>query len=310
MDRPQTGHLVQQAVCRQRKQSTDKALRTLARRSTEAGCCEGPQSVRSSWERFHHRHPLQAETSSMRSLPWLQDSTETTTSRPSLKRKRGAAPSTEPADEDLPAKSVEPFDPSEPALSDSDDTTILTYSADNAFDAMIQGYDHDDAYIMVEHDLIEAAKQVTRHIHLEAYQKQATVPVVGQIVRPTTGKPSPRPVVEGESSIEEMESVPDDVSPLGQLLRQRPKLAPVAATPIKRDGARCVRDMDVKTIDLTLDGSQRGEKKETNGPLQTTKNGMRKENRNIDNDVTDDDDEDLDKRPTKVQGITISLLID
>jgi hypothetical protein len=307
MDRPQTGHLVQQAVCRQRKQSTDKALRTLARRSTEAGYCEGPQSVRSLY--FTPDIRFRAETSSMRSLPWLQDSTETTTSRPSLKRKRGAAPSTEPADEDLPAKSVEPFDPSEPALSDSDDTTILTYNADSAFDAMIQGYDHDDAYIMVEHDLIEAAKQVTRHIHLEAYQKQATVPVVGQILRPTTGKPSHRPVVEGESGIEEMESVPDDVSPLGQLLRQRPKTAPVAATPIKRDGARCVRDTDVKTIDLNLDGSQRGEK-EMNGSLQTTKNGIRKENRNMDNDVTDDDDEDLDKRPTKVQGITISLLID
>src|SRR2546421_573622 len=197
----------------------------------------------------------------MRSLPWLQGSTATSTCRPSLKRKRPTPSTTEPA-EDSQVKSVESFDPSEPPPSDSDDTTILSYNADNAFDAMIQGYDHDDAYIMVEHDLIEAAKQVTRHIHQAAYQKQAAAPVIGQILRPTRRKPKPKPIVETESSIEEMDIGRKDVSTLGRLLRQRPKTAPVAATPIKRDEARCVQTMDVNTIDLTLDSSQRGEKKE------------------------------------------------
>ena len=134
--------------------------------------------------------------------------------------------------------------------------------------------------------------------------------MIGQILRPTTRKPKPKPIVETESSIEEMDIGRKDVSTLGRLLRQRPKTAPVAATPIKRDEARCVQTMDVNTIDLTLDSSQRGEKKEMNGPLRATQNMIRKENRNIDNGDTDDDDEDLDRRPINVQGTTMSLLTD
>jgi hypothetical protein len=67
---------------------------------------------------------------------------------------------------------------------------------------MVPGFEHDDAYIMVEHDLIEAAKEVTRQLHLEAYLRQAAVPVTGDIARPTMGRPGGKAVVEEESGVE------------------------------------------------------------------------------------------------------------
>ena len=168
----------------------------------------------------------------MRSLPWVTKTNSGEEQDPpknSLKRKR-------PTKSDVPKpETTEIETPEIEESSDSDDdTTILDTSSDNAFDAMIPGYDNDDAYIMVEHDFLEAAKQVTRHIHLEAYHKHVTAPVVEEeIIRPTTGAPQRRPVVEGESD-EETDGKGKDVSTLGELLRRRPAAMLVAATPIKR----------------------------------------------------------------------------
>jgi hypothetical protein len=168
---------------------------------------------------------------------------------------------------------------------------------------MIQGYDHDDAYIMVEHDLVEAAKQVTRHIHLEAYQKQAAAPITGEITRPTTCKPKQQQsVVDGETSADDEEEVKDG-STLGELLRRRPTATLGPATPIKRKQERVLETREVKTIDLTLDGSQR--EKEINGPKEVARKTAREENRIVE---TDDDDDDLDKPPKKVFRPEISLL--
>lgn len=237
-------------------------------------------------------------TPSMRSLPWLTDGSEPSGT---VKRKRPTSSSKKSSLESGQVKREEPSESS----SDSDDTTILDNSADNAYDAMIQGYGHDDAYIMVEHDLIEAAKQITRHIHLEAYQKQVTAPITGEIMRPTSGKPKPKLVVEGEN--EEDEEVGEkDVSTLGELLRRRPTATLVPATPIRKKEVRSVETVDVKTIDLTLDGSQH--KKDVSIRNEITRRVIIKENRNMSQDATYDDDEDLDKPPAKVTSFDISSL--
>src|SRR5271154_3262363 len=122
-----------------------------------------------------------SSASTMRSLPWLikkEDQSDDSHSDNPLKRKRNTKQPPQP----IKAESPEPS-------SDSDDTTILDPALDVPLDAMIPGYDNDDAYIMVENDFLEAAKQVTRHLHLEAYQNRDTAPVEGDIVRPTTGAP-------------------------------------------------------------------------------------------------------------------------
>lgn len=243
------------------------------------------------WE-IHSGGP-HSKWSSMRSLPWLKDGSEPPPG--ALKRKR-PIPAEKPLPEPVPA-------PSEASSSDSEETTVLENTADNAYDAMIQGYDHDDAYIMVEHDLVEAAKQVTRHIHLEAYQKQAAAPITGEITRPTTCKPKQQQsVVDGETSADDEEEVKDG-STLGELLRRRPTATLGPATPIKRKQERVLETREVKTIDLTLDGSQR--EKEINGPKEVARKTAREENRIVE---TDDDDEDLDKPPKKVFRPEISLL--
>jgi hypothetical protein len=181
-------------------------------------------------------------------------------------------------------------------------------NGDTAFDAMIPGYEHDDAYIMVEHDLIEAAKQVTRHLHLEAYHKYSTAPVSdAEILRPTTKAPKTKPQAEGESN-EEPDEEGKDASTLDELLRRRPIAAPVAATPIKRkpptpiirdpDSGNEVGKLDLmrdsRRINLETETAAVGEDKETttrrNITLQRVHEGEDEE----------EDEEDLDRRPRKV----------
>jgi len=167
----------------------------------------------------------------MRSLPWLNANTDDAGSENELKRKRDqkkAAPAPPQVSEVEIAEVVE--------NSDSGETTSVALGrsdADSPHDAMIPGYDHDDAYIMVEHDLLEAARLVTRELHLEAYLKHATAPVQETILRPTIGSSqNKRKGVE----MSDIESDVGDTRPrsLRELLTQRPAERGVAATPIKR----------------------------------------------------------------------------
>ena len=96
----------------------------------------------------------------MRSLPWLVNKNE---EDPPQKRNLKWKRDPEPEEVVMEKSKVEVAEVTED--SDSDETAVLSNSADHAFDAMVAGYDNDDAYIMVEHDLLEAAKQVTRHVH-------------------------------------------------------------------------------------------------------------------------------------------------
>ena len=188
-----------------------------------------------------------------------------------------------------------------PESSDSDDTTIL---GDNTFDAMIPGYENDDAYIMVEHDLLEAAKQVTRHLHLAAYQKNATAPIHGDIVRPTIS-PKQNAQVEGTANNKEDENM-NRGNTLGNLLKHRPAVAPIAAaTPLKRE-------RDNSPIE-SQDGRQEAHASKPSQDtrlIQSHSRGqfadVRKRGHEIEGDVADDEedeeDEDL-ERPRKVQNI-------
>ena len=174
----------------------------------------------------------------MRSLPWANndDKPETEVAN-SLKRKRNTRPRTEISR----GSGVESLEVAE--KSDSQETTIAESSeGDKAFDAMIPGYDHDDAYIMVEHDLIEAAKQVTRELHLEAYQKQSLAPLTEKILRPTAGGTRQKRKVESAS---EGESDEEGKGPgaLGELLARRPSDKGVTAQPIKQKGSLPQREV-------------------------------------------------------------------
>jgi len=224
----------------------------------------------------------------MRSLPWLikkEDQSDDSHSENPLKRKRNTKPPPQP----IKAESPEPS-------SDSDETTILDPSLDVPLDVMIPGYDNDDAYIMVENDFLEAAKQVTRHLHLEAYQNRDTAPVEGDIVRPTTG--APKRVYKANvhealqvdaTSDEEEEEMGKDVTSLGQLLRRRPA-ALVPATPIKRE----VKSQESQPAQSQRDVRERKVEVEVSRP----------QSRGADADDEDDeDDEDLD-RPRKVRNLT------
>jgi hypothetical protein len=231
---------------------------------------------------------------SMRSLPWVTTNNEEGQDQPKnpAKRKR-------PTKSDVPkAEKAEIQTPEIEESSDSDDTIILDNPGDNTFDAMIPGYENDDAYIMVEHDLLEASKQVTRHIHLEAYQKHVTAPIVEEeIIRPTTGAPQRRPVVEGESD-EETDRKGKDVSTLGELLRRRPATILVAATPIKRRQRSPVREKGITKRGQSMDDHRSTEprKESRNDPKVEM---MREVTRGVEADDEDEDDEDLD-RPRKV----------
>ena len=185
--------------------------------------------------------------------------------------------------------------------SDSDDTEILDPQLDVPVDAMVPGYDDDDAYIMVEHDLLEAAKQVTRHLHLEAYQKNASAPAVqGDIIRPTTSAPKraySRNVHDALQvaavSDEEDEDAGKNVTSLGQLLRRRP-VALVPATPIKRQEKNQLQKKENRLVE------SRGDVKEKKVEPVIP----RPPSRGTDADDEDDeDDEDLD-RPRKVRNLT------
>ena len=231
----------------------------------------------------------------MRSLPWVTPNNEGQVQpRNPLKRKKFIK-------SDVPKPETTEIQTCELAeSSDSDDTTILDPSGDNTFDAMIPGYDNDDTYIMVEHDLLEAAKQVTRHIHLEAYQKHVTAPVAEkEIIRPTTGAPQRRPAVEGESD-EDTDGKGKDVSTLGELLRRRPAAMLVAATPIKRKERSTVRERGGgKQAQTTDDHRSTEPEKESRSDHKAEM--MREVTRDVeaDDEDEDEDDEDL-ERPRKV----------
>jgi hypothetical protein len=242
----------------------------------------------------------------MRTLPWLKDESDSSSPNP-LKRKRKQLPDTK-APKPSRAKTPEAVE-----SSDSDDTIILDTNGDSVFDAMIPGYDNDDAYIMVEHDLIEAAKQVTRHLHLEAYQKHATAPVsAAEILRPTTGAPKRRPQVEGESEDnEDSDAEGKDVSTLGELLRRRPAAAPVAATPIKPKlaAATAIRNQDgneVRKLDFMRDSrvvpskSENIDMVEDNGSTTSRRTITHVQKSMEEDEDEDEDEEDLDRRPRKV----------
>ena len=230
----------------------------------------------------------------MRTLPWVDEGKD----RPQnpLKRKR------------TPKSDIQPPQPTEPEpepSSDSDAIAILDSSGDHTIDAMIPGYDNDDAYIMVEHDLLEAAKQVTRHIHLEAYQKHATAPITGEIVRPTIGVAKRRPVVEVEEE-DEGEGGGKDVSTLGELLRRRPTATLVAATPIKRKekspGRERVSKVDLRKVEEVRDVHRvdMGRERRASSERRRNVEMLKEETRAAEADDEDDeDDEDL-ARPLKV----------
>jgi hypothetical protein len=241
----------------------------------------------------------------MRTLPWLKDESDSSSPNP-LQRKRKQLPDTK-APKPSRAKTPEAVE-----SSDSDDTIVLDTNGDSVFDAMIPGYDNDDAYIMVEHDLIEAAKQVTRHLHLEAYQKHATAPVsAAEILRPTTGAPKRRPQVEGESEDNgDSDAEGKDVSTLGELLRRRPAAAPVAATPIKPKlvAATVIREQDgkeVRKLDFMRDSqviqrnSENIDMVEENGST-TSRMTITHVQKSMEDEDEDEDEEDLDRRPRKV----------
>ena len=233
----------------------------------------------------------------MRSLPWVKKDDDQGDDKPKnpLKRKRKSK-------SDVP-NPVEIQTHEVAESSDSEDTTILDTLGDNTFDAMIPGYDNDDMYIMVEHDFLEAAKQVTRHIHREAYQKQITAPVVEEkIIRPTTGAPLRTPVVEGESD-EETDGKGKDVSTLGELLRRRPAAMLTAATPIKRKEHSPLRERVARRQVQTLNDHRRTESENEGRNDRNRKPEMLRENtrggETNDEYEDDEDDEDL-ERPLKV----------
>jgi hypothetical protein len=233
----------------------------------------------------------------------MKEDSESSSSAPTLKRKRKQIVDTEPS---KPSRAKTP----EAEVDSSDpETIIMDSNGDTAFDAMIPGYEHDDAYIMVEHDLIEAAKQVTRHLHLEAYHKYSTAPVSDvEILRPTTKAPKTKPQVEGEIN-EEPDEEGKDVSTLDDLLRRRPVTAPIAATPIKRKPhAPIIRNPnsgdEVQKLDLMRDSRQInpetetdvvGEDKETTARRNTTLQRVHED----EGEDEEDDEEDLDRRPRK-----------
>ena len=166
---------------------------------------------------------------------------------------------------------------------------------------MIPGYDNDDGYIMVEQDLVEAARLVTRHIHHEAYQKHIAAPVPDdEIVRPTIEATKRQQEVKGDSEEEE------DLSTLGQLLTRRPPAALVAATPIRRTpikGKENTPDQDRGTGWKTVEaraGIQSTYRRESGiSGEQNINAGMLKEEtkENALDEETDEDDEDLERRP-------------
>ena len=166
-------------------------------------------------------------------------------------------------------------------------------SGDNAIDIMIPGYDHDDAYIMVEHDLLEAAKQVTRHIHLAAYQKHAAVPMpnIQDIKRPTTGPPKSKPQVDGISDDEE-ETYRKDLTTLGQLLRRRPPPKTVAVTPLKR------KERSPAPMNRTSNAVNENKPISKNGNSGTAISREDTRGDERDDEDNDEDDEDL-ARPFK-----------
>lgn len=190
-------------------------------------------------------------------------------------------------------------------------------------DAMIPGYANDDAYIMVEHDLLEQAKSVTRHIHLEAYKRQINEPVADEeIVRPTVAN---RRKENSVSASEWEEDEKGDVnesglqsSTLDELLSEKPAARVAPAIPIKR------RTIAVSSKD---NAEKRREKNATFELAATTKptseiTGMGQDIRipvkdvvevQEDEDDDDDDEEDLDRRrpPRKVLYlVTPSYLLD
>jgi hypothetical protein len=235
----------------------------------------------------------------MRTLPWL-DGGKGNENANTLKRKRNQRSdiqTPEPAEKET-AELAE--------SSDSDIAETLDSSSDNS---MIGGYDNDDAYIMVEHDLLEAAKQVTRHIHLEAYHKHATAPVTGKIVRPTTEAPKRKPQIEG-SSDEEEEGKGKDPSTLGELLRRRPTATLVAATPIKRE-EKSPEQAKISRVGLQKETQQkiRGREGIVSGQRGSEIKMLKEETKGAEtDDEEDEDDEDLD-RPHKVSPLNTSTNI-
>jgi hypothetical protein len=215
----------------------------------------------------------------MRTLPWLLKKDES--AEKSLKRKRNMQP-------DIPSSQVKL---TELVEIDSQRTTPEPTKSE---DVMIPGYDHDDAYIMVEDDLLAAAKQITRHLHQEAYQRHATTTVTGEIVRPTTSAPRRRPEIEDEAEEDSSDGEGKDASTLGELLRQKPPAPSVAATPIKR------------TDVLTAKSLQR-RRSISPAPMAVNKNnrvGLTKETRVVEIGTDDDeDDEDLDRPRKKVSTV-------
>jgi len=159
-------------------------------------------------------------------------------------------------------------------------------------DTMIPGYDHDDAYIMVEHDLLEAAKQVTCHIHRAAYQKHVSAPMPNNqdIQRPTTGHLKLRPHVHGISDDEE-----DDLTILSELLRKPPVPKTVAITLLKR------KKRSPKLMNWT------GNDANENNPISKNANsGTVTEGAEVYDADDDEDDEDL-TRPCKRVWPTVIL---
>lgn len=231
----------------------------------------------------------------MRSLPWLTKDT-----KPEEDQQEEAIRLQNKRKSEL--KSPEPTDTNSPQnaeTSDSDNTTI----SDDVSDVMIPGYDHDDAYIMVEHDLVEAAKQVTRHLHIAAYQKHSLAPINSNVARPTTRRPQRTTELVDEKDGDHM-----DANLLGKLLRQRPIVAPLTATPIKRR-----RSGSPVLSGTTKEGERKSKPMNGSRGMQSTKHerfvGDKKplNDRLDEKDDENEENEDLNK-PRKV-GRSLVLLI-
>src|SRR5580704_18095839 len=231
----------------------------------------------------------------MRRLPWLNDDTQDSSSDHTRKRKRACKPN----------KTTEPVEALRETTSDvssdtdSEDATIRgSNDPDKAYDAMIPGFEHDDAYMMVEHYLIEAAKQVTKGLHLEAYQKRAMEPVMEKIQRPTTGKPMPSPVIEGVSD-EESDWRGKDVSTLGKLLARHP----VKVNQLTKTSTRHKCQASSRSVKSSLPKNKEGKSWRDDREIideKPVKEAIEYSD--------DEDDEDLDRPPPKKACPTRSLM--
>ena len=176
---------------------------------------------------------------------------------------------------------------------------------------MVAGYDNDDAYIMVEHDLLEQAKVVTRHIHLAAYEKQASAPISdGEIVRPTVANRMRKEMSVSASDADEEKR--KESSALEELLSEKPATRVVPATLIRRRTiGSTLNEEDENRLGNENTSESKMNIKNTGDSLearQDAKSHLKEEVVEVEDD--DEDDEDLERKPPrKVQQYLIGIYL-